>query len=451
MWLFIAGGALTVTVTFVIVAAFARSRAERYAALQWSLQGSLVERLARGRWLAAFARAIGVAGLLLVVLAGIAGTQNPHTSIVPTLVWILWWVGFIYVAMLVGNLWPVLNPWRTLYDLFPGKRGKREAAREKFPEQCAGWIALAALLVFGWIELIFPYRATPAVLAGLALAYSAITWWGMARYGPEAWLENADPFHRLFELLSRFAPCALRADGALLLRPYAAGLVSLSRERRGVSTAETGFIIAMLAIVLFDGFQASKHWSALEDLVHALHPDLGDAGWVALHTAGLLAMWLAFVGLYLGACAVAHRFAGGGGTVLGYARAFAPALVPIAVGYQFAHTFVYLIMQGQNIVSLVSDPLGLGWNLFGTRDIAPDPALISAKTAWTLALAAIVTGHAISVLLADIAAGRLLGSGPRALRALLPMTLLMVLYTIISLQILAEPLVRYSGPQETII
>ena len=31
------------------------------------------------------------------------------------------------------------------------------------------------------------------------------------------------------------------------------------------------------------------------------------------------------------------------------------------------------------------------------------------------------------------------------------MTILMVLYTVISLQILAEPLVRYSGPQETII
>jgi hypothetical protein len=37
------------------------------------------------------------------------------------------------------------------------------------------------------------------------------------------------------------------------------------------------------------------------------------------------------------------------------------------------------------------------------------------------------------------------------LRALAPITLLMVIYTIVSLQILAEPLVRYSGPQETII
>ena len=37
VWLFIVGGALIVTLTFVIVAAFARGGAERYMAARWNL------------------------------------------------------------------------------------------------------------------------------------------------------------------------------------------------------------------------------------------------------------------------------------------------------------------------------------------------------------------------------------------------------------------------------
>ena len=433
VWLFIVGGALTVTVTFVIVAVFARAGAERYAEARVLLPASLLlhpaTRIA--------VKALGVAALVLVLVAGFAGTKDPNKNISPTLVWIVWWVGFSYFAMLVGNPWPVLNPWRTLY-------GQRKGVRPYFS---GAWPALALLLLFGWIELVFPFRATPLVLASLVVAYSALTFFGVARYGTDAWLRNADPFHRLFELLSRFAPFAIE-DGKLVLRPPAAGL--MGRDNVATGVAEVGFVIAMLAIVLFDGLQGSKHWVVLEDAIHALDPKLGDAGWVALHSIGFVATWLAFLALYFAACAAASA-AGGRVSTLRCALVFAPTLIPIAVGYHFAHTFTYLLVQGQSLAFLVSDPLGLGWNLFGTRDATTDTALISTKTAWYLALGAIVTGHAISVYLAHVAAERMLEQRDRALRALVPMTVLMVLYTILSLQILAEPLVRYSGPQETII
>ena len=444
VWLFIAGGALTVTLTFVIVAAFSRGGAERYAGAQLALAGTAFGRLLGSGRISAASKAAGVTVLTLLVLAGFAGIKDPNRNIAPTLVWIVWWVGFSYLAMLVGNIWPTVNPWRTLYDMvYSGKGIKR------FPPQLVGWAALAGLLAFGWVELVFPFRATPVALAWLVLAYSALTWAGMARYGAQAWLENADPFHRVFELFSRFAPLASVPGKGLTLRPHAAGL--LARESASATTAEVAFIVAMLAIVLFDGFQGSKHWVVLEDAVHEINPKFGDGVWIALHTAGLIAMWLAFLGLYFAACAMARAAAGGAPATLVVARAFAPTLIPIAVGYHFAHSFTYLLVQGQSLVFLVSDPLGLGWNLFGTRDFAPDIALINTKTAWYLALGAIVAGHAVSVYLAHVAAERLLEARGRALRALVPMTALMVLYTIISLQILAEPLVRYSGPQETII
>lgn len=444
VWLFIAGGALTVTLTFVIVAAFSRGGAERYAGARWDLAGTVFGRLLGSAWVSTALKAAGIAALALVVVAGFIGTKDPNRNIAPTLVWIVWWVGFSYLAMLAGNIWPVVNPWRTLYGMVSSDKEKK-----RFPPRLAGWVALGGLLVFGWVELVFPFRATPLALAWLAIAYSALTWAGMARYGAEDWLRHADPFFRVFDLFSRFAPFASVPVRGLIMRPHAAGL--LSRESASVSSAEVAFIMAMLAIVLFDGFQGSKHWVALEDAVHEINPTFGDGVWLSLHTAGLLAMWLAFLGLYFSACVAARAAAGGAPSTLDYARAFAPTLIPIAVGYHFAHSFTYLLVQGQSLVFLVSDPLGLGWNLFGTRDFTPDIALINTRTAWYLALGAIVAGHAISVYLAHVAAERLLESRGRALRALVPMTALMVLYTIISLQILAEPLVRYSGPQETII
>ena len=434
VWLFIVGAALTVTLTFVVVAALAGARIEHVAGLRWRFRAALP---AGAR---ALLKTAGLAGLALVIAAGFAGTSDPNRSIAPTLVWIVWWVGFSYTAMLVGNLWPMVNPWRTLHEFLAIEH------RAPWPARLGSWPAVAGLLAFGWVELVFPFRAAPLVLAWLALGYTALSLAGMRRYGADAWLEHADPFHRVFEILSRFAPLE-PVPGGVALRPYGAGLLSRASPR--ASNAEVAFIMAMLAIVLFDGFQGSKHWVAVEDAVHAWDPTLGDAGWIALHTAGLLAMWLAFLALYLAACAGASLAAGRRLGTLDLARAFAPTLIPIAVGYHFAHTFTYLLVQGQALAFLVSDPLGLGWNLFGTRDAGVDIAVIGTRSAWYLALGAIVTGHTVSVWLAHAVAERLLGRA--AVRALVPITALMVLYTVISLQILAEPLVRYSGPQETII
>ena len=445
VWLFIVGGALTVTITFLVVAAVARGGAERFAAVRLNLSASFLGKCLDHPLARVALQALGLAGLALVVVAGFVGTTDPNRNIAPTLLWIVWWVGFSYLSMLVGNIWPVVNPWLTLFERFAVRRH----VPKPYPPWASDWPAVAALLAFGWIELVFPLRASPVVLSWLVIGYSALTWAGMARYGAPVWLQHADPFHRVFEWFARFAPLVRVPGQGLVLRPHAAGL--LARDPGIVNAAQVAFVTAMLAIVLFDGLQGSKHWVALEDAVHALNPSLGDAGWLALHSLGLIATWLTFLGLYFAACVLARAAAGGALSTGACARAFACTLIPIAVGYHFAHSFGNLLIQSQSLVFMVSDPFGLGWNLFGTRDFAVDMAIISTRTAWYLALGAIVVGHAISVYLAHVVAERLFDSRARALRVLVPITALMVLYTIISLLILAEPLVRYSGPQETII
>jgi hypothetical protein len=131
-------------------------------------------------------------------------------------------------------------------------------------------------------------------------------------------------------------------------------------------------------------------------------------------------------------------------------RAFSYTLVPIAIGYSLAHNCSNLLIQGQQAIALLSDPLSLRWNLFGTAHYQPDTRVIEAAGSWYVAIGAIVLGHALAVWLAHHVALRLFGAARRAVLATLPLTAAMLVYTAISLAVLAEPMVKFEGaPAET--
>jgi hypothetical protein len=460
VWLFIVGGAFTVTLTFVLIAVFARVGEDRHTQSGRDISQTLFGRVLRHPLLSETARAMMVFFAGLVVIAGLIGKSDPNHNIAPTLVWIVWWVGFSYVVMLIGNPWPALNPWRATFDWVAAfsrrlRPGRPARAPVPYPARLATWPAVVMLLAFGWLELIFPFASKPLVVALLVIVYSAITWAGMSRYGPDTWLNNVDPFHLVFETFSRFAPLAAESHpdaddtARLVVRPYAAGLMQPGHD--AVSTPIVCFVLAMLSIVLFDGLLGSGHWTLFENAIHDFYPRLGDVGWVLVHTAGFLFMWLLFLGLFVGTCWLMAIESGAGKSVMDIARLFTLTLVPIAIGYHVAHTFTYLLVQGQEIINLISDPFGFGWDLFGTKGYEKAINVMTTKTTWYLSVGVIVAGHVISVYLAHVAAGRLVSSRARTLRCLVPMTALMVVYTVISLQILAEPLVRYSGPNKEIV
>src|SRR5499426_4914767 len=97
-----------------------------------------------------------------------------------------------------------------------------------------------------------------------------------------------------------------------------------------------------------------------------------------------------------------------GGSPLELGRHFALTLVPIAIGYHVAHYLTFLLIQGQYIIPLVSDPFGFGWNLFGTAGYRVDIAVVDARFAWVTAVAAILIGHIAAVYLAHVKAMQVL-------------------------------------------
>lgn len=115
--LYLAGAALAVLVSFIAMVLFGTlfsgkrhgitHRPPRFRCS--TIAPRFIHRLAYGL-IFTLPRSFGVGMLVLIVIAGLFGNQNPLRNIAPAAIWILWWVGVAYVSALVGNVWRALNP-----------------------------------------------------------------------------------------------------------------------------------------------------------------------------------------------------------------------------------------------------------------------------------------------------------------------------------------------------
>jgi hypothetical protein len=450
---YLLGAAAAVVVSFIIVGLFVRElpRARPYTGLD-------LMATALGRWIASPSlvlalKLLALTGFIITIVAGFRGDQNPYRNIAPTMVWTIAWVGLAYVSAFVGNLWAAINPWRTIFEwvetMVQGITGRPELGlRLPYPAALGVWPAFLLLLAFSWIELVYPNPAVPRTIAWLALAYSILTFTGMFLFGRDCWLERGEVFTLVFGTFARFAPIEIRTSPhrQMWLRPFGAGLV----EGGAASTSMMAFVLLLLATVLYDGALGTPEWGKLEGAITAHMSALGGFKLVAIRTAGLVAFWLVFCGAYVGVSAIMSAVTERRLAPLVIARSFAFTLVPIAIGYHFAHYFTFLLIQGQYIIPLASDPFGFGWNLFGTAGYRVDIAIVDARFTWLTAVTAILIGHVAAVYLAHVKAMQVFDARSVALRSQVPLTGLMVVYTFVSLSILAEPIVERRAPAQPV-
>jgi hypothetical protein len=445
--LYLFGAAAAVVVSFIIAGLFLRP-AQGARVWRVDLLAHPLGRLIANDSLALALRLVAVVLFLVTILAGFIGSDNPYRNVAPTLVWIIWWVGFAYVSASAGDLWWLINPWRTIFaaaEWVWRKAADRDLSLDwPYPARLGVLPAVLLLLGFSWIELVYPNPALPLHLSWLAVGYSVLTFTAMVLFGRDAWLRHGDVFTVVFATFARFAPTEARAGPPrqLLLRPFGAGLL----DRAAVSGSMAAFVLLLLATVLFDGASTSPEWSNLENALAVRLSPFGELVPKAIKTVGLIAFWLLLSAAYIGTCAIMSLVVAGNRAPLDIAKNFALTLVPIAIGYHVAHYLVFLLVQGQYIIPLVSDPFGYGWNLFGTAGYRIDIAIVGARFAWYAALGAVLTGHIAAVYLAHHKAMALFDG--RALRSQVPLTALMVVYTFASLSILAEPVVERREPAQ---
>jgi hypothetical protein len=110
LWLWATAAATAVTLSFVVIGIFVRARPGAPDYWRLDLLCFRWGRVLAARSVRLVARVVAVATPLLLIAAGLAGDQSPTRNIVPTAVWVGWWVGFAYLSTLVGNLWAVVNP-----------------------------------------------------------------------------------------------------------------------------------------------------------------------------------------------------------------------------------------------------------------------------------------------------------------------------------------------------
>ncbi len=443
--LFMLGAGASVVLSFLGMGLFVRKKQESVDYPSHNLLASPVFSWMGGSVFLSLIRALSVVLFCVTLAAGFWGTENPDKNFTPTMVWIIWWVGLAYVCALAGNLWSLVNPWSIIFSWAEAlyskiKPGGSLSPAQPFTESPGVWPAVGLFLWFAWAEIVWPNNDLPHNLALAATGYSIITWAGMFLYGKAAWLERGEAFSIIFGVMGRFSTTEARVDGEgrmeWRLRPPAVGLLSTN----GMSNSMVVLVVLMLATVSFDGFTETPLWHSLRAGIYEAVIWVGRDALLVADTIALVAAPALFLGVYYLFCMLMRAMSGSALTTGEFARLFVLSLVPIAIGYHVAHYFSFLFIQGQRIIPLLSDPFGMGWNLWGTAGYKVDIGIIGAKTTWYASIAAIVIGHICAVYLAHVTALRALENRFAAVRSQYPMLLLMVGYTMVSLWIIAQPI-----------
>ena len=444
LYLFAAGG--VVVISFVLVVLFAGDQVGAKAITYPRRAVPFLLRIAQTPWPRVIGGVVGVLGLAGIIVSGLFGSSRAELNPAEYLTWIYFWAGTVILSGLVGNLWYLLNPWAAIYDAFAsphsGELGpKARVGKLKLPN-IGIWPAVAAYFVFACLELTSGMANRPWIVAIAAAAYTAVTLAGMVWFGRDEWLDHCEAFTVLFGIVGRFSPVEAERDGrgritAVYVRPWGVGLLQPSPS----GWDRVIFVILMLSTLAFDGIEATPAWQNFNITLEPIWLPMGAWGFFAVKTTGLVLLTGAFLLIFIAFMELVIYFGNRRLDLKATVTAFALTLVPIALVYNAAHNYSYVMVQSQGLIPLLNDPLAKGWHLLpALAGYKPSFALAQASTVWFAQIVLIVVGHVIAVYLSHLKAGEKFRTAQRALLSQYPMLLLMVMYTMTSLWILAQPI-----------
>jgi hypothetical protein len=359
---------------------------------------------------------------------GFFGERDPMHNLMTLVFWTGVWIVVPLGSMLFGNLWRALNPWtgpvriaRTLL----GRTGSIGLVR------LGHWPAVLGYAGFVWFQMVSLYPDDPAVLAKLALGYWLVVFVLGVLEG-EDWLGQGEFLTVLFTFVAKVAPLWHEADGnrTRLMRGWPGTQVLAMPP---LSPSAVVFVSLALAALTFDGLVETFWYQALIGQ-NPLEP-VGRSAVMGVNTVGLVAVWVATLSLTLGAILLGRRI--GGGFATGFSTGpVMLSFLAIAAGYHAAHYLVMLLTAGQYTIAALNDPLFTGENWLGLPPFYVSFGFLSDPRVMPLIygtqFAAILGAHLLAVVLGL----KLAGQGARP-AAHLPMTLLMVAYTVLGLWLLS--------------
>ncbi|MFF3428527.1 hypothetical protein [Streptomyces sp. NPDC002602] len=352
-------------------------------------------------------RGLGLAAVLAVLLHLLLGPDDPARNPAPGAVYVLLWVGLVPASLLLGPVWRLFNPLRTLHRLLAAAL-RRRAPDRPLPARLGQWPAAVGLFGFTWLELVSPDPASTTTLL-IALCCFVVGQLALAARFGENWFADGDPFEAYSDLLARLSPLGRRTDGRLVLRNPFHGL-DATPERPGL----VAVVCVLLGSTAYDGYSDNPSW------INAIQTS--PLGRTPTATLGLLGSIALVAALYC-LCAAATRLVSGP-----HPRpltAFAHSLVPIALGYLVAHYFSLLVTEGPRTVIMAA----------GTDNASESLPPLGPGGLAALQVIAVVTGHVLGVIAAHDRSVRLFPPA-KAVAGQLPLLALMITYTIGGLSLL---------------
>jgi hypothetical protein len=462
LWLYLAGAGIAVAASFVVTVLASGDVARGRPYPTWPVAAGVAD------WSRAILRVVGLTWWYGAIAVGtLVGDISPLPAV---LLWIGIWVGLPIAAVAIGNPWPSLSPFRTMFaalEWLSARAGLRRLdLGVRYPRGLARWPAVALLLLGLWAELVLPGGATAGMVATLMIGYTVLTVGGMVLFGPVSWLRNAELFEVELSWFGRIGPigrrarsrdlcegcdeacdpdrcvdcpeCAVAADGAERrpeLRPWIVGLREVGRP----GWSDVAFIVTVLAGVTYDGLRET---AAGATAFNVTYPVVGAAfgsssalTFQLVEIIQLMAIIVAFVVAFIAVAWASRQLGRGPSRPFGeMAGRYATTLLPIAAGYLIAH-YLTLVIQGVVwLPSLLANPL---------LSVAPQLDAIPVAAIWYLSVAAIVGGHIAAVVLSHRLA--VADTPARASLIGLPLVAVMVAYTVLSLWIIASPIVVEPG------
>jgi hypothetical protein len=440
VWLFSWTAAIVLVVSFV-----ALSTMWTTPRLQEQRRRTLLRLPTALEWLACL---LGIGLFALVLYSGFAGAQVPMANFSVTFIYVIFWVGMPVASVLFGDVFRAFSPWRTCARAFTAlmHRLRRpsgvsassdsEAPPLQYPTWLGMWPAVAVIVGFAWLELVYvpTDRDHPATLAALSLAYFLVMLAGMMLFGVEEWGGRADGFGAYFNLLSRLSALCRDEQGVVCLRRPLSGITDLE-----IRPGTVALICSIIGTTTFDGFSNGGVWRNIEPSLESVFAGLGlhpVPAYELTYSLGLVLCVALIVGVYrLGIAGVRSVSARYDTTQL--MHAFAHTLVPIGFAYVLAHYFSLLIWQGQAIGYLASDPLGNGADLLGTSSYQIDYNVLSFAAIWYVQVAALLAGHMAGLALAHDRALAMYDNVEEAVRSQYWMLAVMVAFTSFGLWLLS--------------
>jgi polyferredoxin len=371
-------------------------------------------------------------GYIFAILAGLIGTPVGSHNFSIVFVWIAWWAILILVAVpFFGRGWCAVCP-----IPLPGEWLQRGAVLAP-PEKRPNWLNLRVPKMFRniWMKnisflllaLFSSVLLTTPNVTGIVLAAMLFAAIGLSTiFDRRAFCRYLCPVGGFIGLYSQTAPIELRikdkqvcvkCEGkpcyngselgygcpwdvfpggltkntycglcmecirtcpheniAVNLRPFSADLAKPSTR---MDEAFKAFIMLGSAMI-YAGVLLGP-WGAFKDAAY----NVGTSAWFIYAIIFLAIIFGILPGFFtLGIVKtksklpVKHRFA-----------SFATALIPLGLMFWVAFSLSFVLTNASYIIAALSDPLGLGWNLFGTANTAWQPMLTSILApAQTLAL-----------------------------------------------------------------